>query len=154
MKKLLLICVVSLLLVSGWSHVLAAVLCPNMQDMPSCHMQTGNAITTTTISTHEGHQGMEMGDMLMTPPVVEREVNALEQPMASCCARRPALPPSSVMVSRGAEQPKKELGVILQTALKAIELPAPSFTPPVLSRQHAPPGASTPRHVLFSVFLI
>jgi hypothetical protein len=58
------------------------------------------------------------------------------------------------MVSKGAEQPKKELGAVLRKALKVIELPVPSFTPPVLSRQHAPPGVSTERHLLISVFLI
>ena len=145
MKRLLLICVISLLFVSGWSHVLAATFCPDMQDMPNCHMQTENAST----SEHQGHEGMEMGDQQMTS-----EANSLERPMASCCASRPALPPSSVTVSKGAEQPKKELGVVLQKTLKAIEPPTPSFAPPVTSRQHAPPTDLTPRHVLISVYLI
>jgi hypothetical protein len=150
MKRLLLICIISLLFVSGWSHVLAAALCPDMQDMPNCHMQTGNAPASS--SSHEGHQ--EMGDTQMRESVEVIEVNALEQPMASCCTGLPTLPPSSFMVSKGAEQPKKELGAVLQKALKVIELPTPLFTPLVLSRQHAPPGVSTQRHVLISVFLI
>ena len=150
MKRLFLICVISLLFVSGWSHVLAAAICPNMQDMPSCHMQTGNAST----SLHEGHKGMEMGDKQMTRPVVASEVNSLERPLASCCASRPALPPSSLIVSKGAEQPKKELGVALQKTPKAIAPPTLSFAPPITSRQHAPPGVSTQRHVLIGVFLI
>jgi hypothetical protein len=150
MKRLLLICVISLLFVSGWSHVLAAAFCPNMQDMPSCHMQTGSAST----SSHEGHEGMEMGDKQMTPPVVASEANSLDRPMASCCASRPALPPSSIVVSKGAEQPKKELGIVPQETPKAIGPPTPSFAPPVTSRQHAPPTDLTPRHVLISVYLI
>lgn len=150
MKRLLLICVISLLFVSGWSHVLATALCPDMQDMSGCHMQTRD----TSVSTHEGHQGMEMGDKQMSSHVVASEANSLERPMASCCASRPALPPSSIMVSKGAEQPKKELGIVPQKTPKTIAPPTLSFAPPVTSRQHAPPGGSTSRHVLVSVFLI
>jgi hypothetical protein len=148
MKRLLLISVISLLFVSGWSHVLAAAFCPNMQDMPGCHLQTESAST----SSHEGHK--EIGDKQMTPSAVASEVNSLERPMTSCCASQPALPPSSIIVSKGAEQPKKELGVVLQKTLKVIAPPTPSFAPPITSRQHAPPGISTQRHVLISVFLI
>jgi hypothetical protein len=150
MKRLLLISVISLLLVSGWSHVLAAAVCPDMQDMPNCHMQTENVST----SSHEGHEGMEMGDKQMTSPVEASEANALERPMASCCASRPALPPSSIIVSKGIEQPKKELAVVLKQALKVIAPPSPSFTPLLTSRQHAPPTSLTPRHILISVYLI
>jgi hypothetical protein len=151
MKRLLLISVISLLFVSGWSHVLAAAFCPNMKDMPGCTMQTGNTSTSTS-----SHEGMEMGDMQMTPGSAEGEVNAnaLERPLVSCCAARPEIPPSPVIASRGAEQSKQNLGAILKPALKAIAPPTTSFAPPVTSRQHAPPGASTPRHVLISVFLI
>ena len=150
MKRLLLICAISLLFVSGWSHVLAAAFCPKMQEMPDCHMQKA----PTSASQHEGHEGMEMGDMQMSPSALEDKVNSLERSVASCCANRSALPPSSVIVSRGAEQPRKELGAVLQTALKVIAPPTPSFAPPVASRQHAPPVDSTPLHLLLSVFLI
>jgi hypothetical protein len=151
MKRLLLICVISLLFVSGWGHVLAAAFCPNMQDMPGCAMQKAR---TTTSSQHEGHEGMEMGDMKMKPIATEGKAGALERPLISCCASRPEIPPAPAVASRGAEQSKQDLGAILKPALKAIAPLAPSFAPPVLSRQHAPPGASTPRHVLISVFLI
>ena len=148
MKRLLLICVISLLFVSGWSHVLAATFCPNMQDMPGCAMQTGHTSTSS-------HEGMEMYDMQMTPTIAESEVNAMQQPqMFSCCTSRPELPSSPVIASRGAEQSKQDLGAILQQAIKALAPQTISFAPPISSRQHAPPGASTPRHVLISVFLI
>lgn len=150
MKRLLLICVISLLFVSGWSHVLASALCPDMQDMSGCHMQTGD----TPVPAHEGHQGVEMGYAQMSSPVAAGEANSLERPMASCCASRPALPPPSIIVSKGAEQPKKELGIVPQKTSKAITPQTLSFALPVSSRQHAPPGVSIPRHVLVSVFLI
>ena len=148
MKRLLLICVISLLFVSGWGHVLAAAFCPNMQDMPGCAMQRGET------STHEGHEGMEMGDMQMPPVATESKAHTLERPLVSCCASRPEIPPAPAVASRGAQQSKQDLGALLKPALKAIEAPAPSFFQPITSRQHAPPGASTPRHVLISVFLI
>ena len=147
MKRLLLICVISLLFVSGWGHVLAAAFCPNMQDMPGCAMQAGNNSTSS-------HEGMEMSDMQTAPPATESKAHALEQPMLSCCTSRPEIPPSPVIASRGAESSKQDTGALLKPALKAIAAPTLSFAPPVTLRQHAPPGASTPRHVLISVFLI
>ena len=150
MKRLLLISVISLLFVTGWGHVLAASFCPNMQDMPNCHMQTGNV----SISPHKGHEGMEMGDKQTRQSAPQSKAGALERPLVSCCASRPEVPPAPVIPSRGAQQSKQDLGAILKPALKAITRPASSFAPPVTSRQHAPPGDSTPRHVLISVFLI
>jgi hypothetical protein len=150
MKRILLICVISLLFVSGWSHVLAAAFCPNMQDMPDCHMQAENVST----SPHEGHEGMEMGDMQHQQSVAEGKADALERPLAPCCASRPEVPPAPIAASRGAEQSRQDLGAILKPALKAIAPLTNSFAPPVTSRQHAPPGAATPRHVLIGVFLI
>jgi len=149
MKRLLLISVISLLFVSGWSRVIAAAFCTDMQDMPGCHMQQAKAST----SRHEGHEGMEMGGRQVRSPVVATEANSLEGPMASCCASTPALPPASLEM-RGAEQPKKQSGAVLQNAHKALGLPTAISNPPVLSRQHAPPEGSTPRHVLNSVFLV
>jgi hypothetical protein len=150
MKRLLLICVISLLFLSGWGHVLAASLCPNMQDMPGCSMQTENA----AISNMEGHEAMEMGDMQMMSSNTESKANALARPFVSCCASRPEVPPAPVFASRGAEQSKQDPSAALQQNLKALAPQLPLFATPVTSRQHAPPVASTPRYVLISAFLI
>ena len=149
MKRLLLICVISLLFVGGWSHVLAAAICPRTQAMASCPMQAGNKPAST-------HDAMEMGDMQMTPTTTESEVNALEQPMGSCphCFKQPEQQPSPVVASREVEQSRRDLVALLQQADKVSASQTTSFSPPVLSRQHAPPQASTPRHILVSVFLI
>lgn len=147
MKRLLLISVICLLFVSGWGHVLASAFCPNMQDMPDCHMQ----ITDTSAS---GHEGMEMGDMHHGTQAEERRAGSLGSPLVSCCASRPEAPPAPAVASRGAEQSKQNLGALLKPAVKVIVPPAPSFAPAVTSRQHAPPGAAAPRHVLIQVFLI
>jgi hypothetical protein len=151
MKRLLLICVISLLFVSGWSHVLASAFCPDMQDMPGCHMQTAS---TSSTSLHEGHEGMEMGDTQMPPTTTESKAHTLKRPLVSCCASRPQIPPAPIVARRGAEQSKQDLGALLKPALKALTQQTSSFAPSVTSRQHAPPGDSTPRHVLISVFLI
>jgi hypothetical protein len=150
MKRLLLICVISLLFLSGWGHVLAAAFCPNMQDMPGCAMQTERAATSNV----EEHEAMEMGDMQMPSSNTESKANALARPFVSCCASRPEVPPAPVFASRGAERSKQDTGAAPQQTLKAIAPQTPSFALRVTSRQHAPPGASSPRYVLISVFLI
>lgn len=150
MKRLLLISVICLLFVGGWGHVLAAAVCPNMQDMPGCHVQAAE-------TSARGHEGMEMGGTHHGASASEgREGSAgsLKRPLVSCCASRPEVPPAPVAASRGAEQSKKNLGDIPRPAVKAVAPPAPSFAPSVTSRQHAPPGAASPRHVLIQVFLI
>ena len=149
MKRFLLISIILLLFVSGWSHVLAAAFCPHMQDMPGCAMKTASTAHAS------GHEGMEMGDMQMPPRETDEKVGALERPLASCCASsRPDVPPAPVVASRGAEQSKQDLGALLKPLPKALEPTAPSFAPPITSRQHAPPGASAQRHVLINVYLI
>jgi hypothetical protein len=150
MKRLLLISVISLLFLSGWSNVLAAAFCPNMQEMPGCPMQRRE----TSASTHEGHEGMEMDDTQMASSNKESKAHALEQQLASCCLSQPEIPPAPVIASRGAEQSKRDTGAILRPAFKALAPTHSSFSLPVTSRQHAPPGASTLRHVLISVYLI
>jgi hypothetical protein len=140
------------LLVSGWSNVLAAAICPKTPAMAACPMQTGNKPT----SSHEAMEMGEIGDMQMTPAVAEDEANALEQPMGSCphCFKQPEQPSSPVVASKGAEQSKRDPGTIIRQAFKVITPQTATFAPPVSSRQHAPPQASTPRHVLINVFLI
>jgi hypothetical protein len=152
MKRLLLICVISLLFVSGWSHVLAAAFCPKTQAMSSCPMQVGD-------KHHQSHEAMErgeMGDMETSSTDTESEVNAFEQPMGSCphCFKQPEQQPSPVVASKGGEQSKRDTGILLQQAVRVITPQTTAFAPPVLSRQHAPPQASALRHVLLSVFLI
>jgi hypothetical protein len=153
MKRLLLISIISLLFVSGWSHVLAAALCPKTQAMAACPMQAGDKTT----SSHETMGMAEMGDMQQMPATIaEGESNVVEQPMGSCphCFKQPEQQNSPVVVSKGAEQSKRNLSVILQQAVQVITPQSTSFAPPISSRQHAPPQPTTARHVLISVFLI
>ena len=159
MKRLLLISIISLLLVSGWSHVLAAALCPRMQARASCHM----LLEHHTSSAHEAMKMTgEMGEMQMSETTLyEGEVDALGLPSGSCphCFYRSENPTSTVVAVKGVERSRRDQGVILQQAIKAFAPLATSFTPPISKRQHAPPGATTTttttaRHVLISIFLI
>ncbi|HEY0378503.1 MAG TPA: hypothetical protein VGC87_16435 [Pyrinomonadaceae bacterium] len=147
MKRLLPICAIFLLFVSGWGHVLAAAVCPNMRGAGGCQMRAGNG------SAH-GHEGMEMGGTRLPAGDAEGGVGSLERPLASCCAGRPEAPPAPVVASRGAGQSKQDLGAVLKPVPKSIAPPAPSLALTVTSRQHSPPVAPTPRHVLVNVFLI
>jgi hypothetical protein len=155
MKRLLLICVISLLFVSGWGHVLGLAFCPNMRAVPGCVMQRSmDSAAATTSTSAQSHEGMEMNDMQVEQGFIAGEADSMERLPASCCMNRPDAPSTPVVVSRGAEQSKKEPGATLQPTLKAIAPPAASFAPPVSSRQHAPPSPKTQRHVLINVFLI
>lgn len=115
-------------------------------------MQMGNH----QASSHEAMGTGEMGDMQMTPTSLEDEVTAVDPPLGPCphCFSKSEYPTSTVVAVKGVERSKRDLGVILQQAVKALAPQTSSFAPPVSSRQHAPPGVSIPRHVLISIFLI
>ena len=156
MKRLLLISVISLLLVSGWSHVLAAALCPQMQVKASCPMQ----MMDHSSSSHETLATGAMGAMVEMPMTETRvstaEVNALDPPMGSCphCFSKSEYPTRTGVAVKGVDQGKRNLRVIHQQALAPIAFQTRMHAAPILSRQHAPPRAPTARHVLISVFLI
>jgi hypothetical protein len=162
MRRLLIITVISLLLVSGWSHVLAAALCPQMQVKASCPMQMMEHSPSSHEAMAKGAKGAngamgEMGDMPVSETAVSTaEVNALDPPMGSCphCFSKSEYPTSNIPAVKGVNQGKRNLRVILQQALARIAFQTRSFAAPILSRQHAPPRAPTARHVLISVFLI
>ena len=147
MKRLLPICVISLLFVGGWGHVLAAAFCPNMQDMPACHMQAAD-------TSAPGHDGMQMGGMHMPEGAEDARAGSFKRPLASCCASVPEAPPAPVVARRGAGRSKQDMGALLNPAPRAVAPSPPPMAPEVTSRQHAPPGSAAPRHVLIQVFLI
>ena len=153
MKRLLLIAVISVLFMSGWSHVVAAALCPNMQVKTSCPMQMMDHST----SSHDAMEIGEMVDMAMPDTTVSGgEANAVDPPMGSCphCFSQSEHPTSTVVAVKAVDQSKRDLRVILHQSLTPIASQASSFARPVLSRQHAPPRAPTARHILINVFLI
>jgi hypothetical protein len=153
MKRLLLISVISLLFVSGWSHVLASAFCSKMQAKATCPMQ----MKDHSPSSHEAMAMGEMGDMQMSETTVaDGEVGALSPPLGSCphCFSKSEHPTSTAITAKGVEQSEQDLGAVLQQTLNDVAPQTSSFAPPVTSRQHAPPGAATARHVLINVYLI
>ena len=156
MKRLLLISIISLLFVSGWSYVLAAALCPRMQVKASCPMRM-ESHSSSPRQTMEMGEAVETGDMQMSETTIsEGEVNALGLPPISCphCFSRSENPSSTVIAVKGIERSKRDQGIILQQAIKAFAPLTSTFAPPISKRQHAPPQAPTARHVLINVFLI
>jgi hypothetical protein len=153
MKRLSHIGVITLLLTVNWGAVLAAASCPRAQGHACCHAKS-SAHEHGMSPTHDGMATGGMGNMAALSDD-DGNVEALDQPPESCrhCMSHPGVPVTAV-VSSAQGQSARELSAAPTTTLKTSAAHPSSFAPPVVSRQHAPPGASTSRHVLISVFLI
>jgi hypothetical protein len=141
------------LLVSAWGNVLAAALCPHMAaDHSCCHAQFSHSSAS-----HEMMGEMQMGDMQMTPaaPAHGSEGNAFTQPGMSCeyCIGYSQMT-ATPNTLRQATQTKHGIELSAPLAPSQSITVASSFVPSVTSRQHAPPGDISSRHVLLSVFRI
>lgn len=159
MKRSLLIAVVMVVSVSGWGAVLAAALCPHMQrDHACCAAKASGAHQHGQMMAH--HEGMMMEGMEeMTAPAtsaIDENARAITGTESSCghCMSQPGPPARSIIVARADDQSRKEL--------RAAPAQTPNLTSPfiasstslITSRQNAPPGDQSPRHVLISVFRI
>jgi hypothetical protein len=137
------------LLLSGWGNVLAAALCSKMQVASCC-------LIKTTHDSAPSHEAMAMDSMAMMP-AADGEANSMSQPAASCahCLSSPDLPFKSVVTVNSVRESERNLSApVAAPVLRSLAAFSSSFAPPVSSRQHAPPGSSTSRHVLINVFLI
>lgn len=168
MRRATLLLVIPLLLLSGWSNVLAATLCPHMMHDHSCcpagkhsdssHEQIVAAHDEMAMS-EMGEMG-DMGGMEMTPaPVKPSEDvvnNAISQPINQCahCLSHSA-PTTTTSIIGSVNQAKRDGEA---PALQVLNQFVPKLQPAVLlisARQHAPPGVHlTPRHILIGVFRI
>jgi 3-oxoacyl-[acyl-carrier-protein] synthase III len=93
-----------------------------------------------------------------SPPAFSEDVvaNKFDQPIESCahCFGHSGVanaPVSSVSVS---DHSGKEIGSVLLPGSRFNVRPAIALAQIGLPREHAPPGSSTPRHILINVFLI
>jgi hypothetical protein len=139
------------LFASVWGSVFAAAFCP--------HVKLGHACCRTRRghdqSAHAMAGEMQMGDTQMLPaadPV--NEGDAISQPVEPCehCMGRsqaPAVSFALVEINRTHHRADAPPAASSQLALSST-----SFTAHVTSRQHAPPGTSTTRHVLINIFRI
>lgn len=141
------------LLVGAWGNVLAAALCTKMASGHSCCLVQG---APQTDASHDGMADMQMGDMQM-PPEVKQEItsNLLTQPEAECehCMSHSSLA-TGPNTLREADQIRSSENVAAPLASADQVSLSPSFVPQVNSKQHAPPGATASKYVLFSIFRI
>ncbi|HEX8069296.1 MAG TPA: hypothetical protein VF546_05060 [Pyrinomonadaceae bacterium] len=139
------------LLMSAWGQVLAAAMCPHMQqDHACCHAQQAAQ------DDHASHQ--MAGDMQMTPDAESAqsaEVTASEKPIEGCDHRmgRSSQSPSTVTL-READRTNRGSELAAPTPASRLTDLAQPFTTTVPSREHSPPKASADRHALLSVFRI
>ena len=154
MKRLYHIGVITLLLAVNWGAVLAAAPCPRAQGHACCHAKSlahGHGMSPA-------HDGMAVGGMEGMAALSDDGGNgeALDQPLESCahCMSHSGFPVTAVVASGAQGQSGRELSAAPPPTLKTSAAHPSSFAPPVVSRQHAPPGASHSRHLLIGVFLI
>jgi hypothetical protein len=183
MKRLLLPSLALLLVMSSVGHVLAAAFCPRVLGHECCFAKTSGH-THNSRSTHEdmpvhdmpvdampmhhaGMHSMPVDDVAIdaTPTsdslsstVISDEApgNRFDQPVESCahCMSHSSVPNAPVSFVSAPDQSKKDFGSVTSPVSSFLVRPAMTPAQIGLPREHAPPGMSTPRHILINVFLI
>jgi hypothetical protein len=156
------------LFVSGWNVVLAAAFCPHAgaqqtvlpkAEEASCHSESGQAKEQQTNS-HTGSN--EASHDMKAQPIAALRIPGDNRQTAAqsfragtcahCCIGRnesPATPASAQEITLQ----RRDTGSVAQQATALLSLTV-AFTAQFTPTQHAPPGLSNRRHILFSVFLI
>jgi hypothetical protein len=160
MRRFLLTASVLLLFVSGWSQVLAASLCSHTPGAHACCRTKDAGHEHGQASSHhemamDGMEGMEMPAEEVAPADNKSNAISVGQPVADCAhclghSQTQTVPVASItsdQSGRGNEPLAPPVTGLLSPLASA-------FAPPITSRQHAPPGTVTSRHVLISVFRI
>lgn len=155
---------------SGWGSVLAAALCPhanlgaakavaavNMAVDQACHSAKPEIVAKPDC--HDPSMGQETAaDMEPSHAMPGNEGNSAalvalpENLPCTHCMGRPEIPASTVIARQNVAPKRSPEPATAQAASPLI--PLLSFTLPVIYRQGAPPGSSTPKHLLISVLLI
>lgn len=145
MKRLAPIAVGLLLFASGWGQTLAAAFCP--------HALGGHACCLANRTSHK-HDHASHHEATPSPNTTAGGVAAsLDQPTEKCghCMSHPQLPTTP---AAGAAGQSMSGGGLAAPPAAVADAATPIFTKAIISRQHAPPGVSSPRHVLINVFRI
>jgi hypothetical protein len=145
MKRLAPIAVGLLLFVSGWGQTLAAAFCP--------HARGGHACCLANRRSHD-HASRHEAAPPSSKVTAGGVAASLAQPTEECghCMSHPRLP--AVPAAGAASQLNSVEGLAAPPPAAVADASTPVFTPAIISRQQAPPGVSSPRHVLLSVFRI
>jgi hypothetical protein len=136
----------------GWGSVLAAAVCPHagrapkpVQAKPHCHADAPAAAMS----------GMEMpvaAEASPEPPSCNARAPQHNETCAHCLTHNAPVP--APLSLRQKNESKRTADVIAPNSLSTPVAPQPLLALPVLTRQGAPPGTSTRRHILNSIFLI
>jgi hypothetical protein len=160
------------LLMSGWGGVLAAAFCAHDAGQPNAMAEDHECCRAKLegveqehcaleSSKHSSHEAMTTDEMEAMSPVAEQATPdsgfAFKQNDTTClhCVSRNGLP-TTVIVTREAEQKKRDAHGFAHAAPKLIVPPAAAafFAQTPLNRQGAPPGIAARRHLLLNIFVI
>lgn len=153
------------LLISGWGSALAAVLCPHagmnqalpMPEDHSCHSTKFEA--TAANQHHRGeHQEATHEDKMKPVGIPQLQGDghtALGRPAGTCahCMSQNELPATPASMREVTLQ-KREAGKLVVQKTLLITPPLAVSVSRFVPSQHAPPGLSAPKHLIFGVFLI
>lgn len=137
----------------GWGSVLAAAVCPHvgstpkpvLEAKPHCHADAPPAAMSDMEMPVEARASLEP---------LSRDAQALQHnETCAHCLTHSAPVPAPVSL-RQKNESKRAADVIAPDSVPTLVAPQPLLALPVLTRQGAPPGASTRRHILNSIFLI
>lgn len=141
------------LLAGAWGNVVVAAFCPHMELAHSC-CAMGSA--PQSAMSHHDMGDMQMGEMEMTGAMNHAAgSNALGQPDIACevCISH-SQSPAAPGTLREAEQTRRGENATTPIALADLITIVPPFVRQVHSKQYAPPGFKTSRHLLFNIFRI
>jgi hypothetical protein len=133
------------------------------------HGMTMNSMTDESMPMDGGDmQGMMMDDANVLPasniheaaqlanPEVLVTTNKLGLPIDACphCMSHSGVPNAPISSVSVADQSNKDFGSTPLPVSRFLVRPSMTLAQLGLPREHAPPGISTPRHILINVFLI
>jgi hypothetical protein len=173
-----------LLVISSLGHVFAAAFCPRMLGHDCClaktsglhpaqshqhmHSMAMNDMTEGSMPM----DGDDMQDMVMNdadvPPLSTigavqvsnseelTPTNKLELPIEACthCMSHSGVRNAPISSLSVADQSNKDFGSVPLPVLRFLVRPPMTLAQIGLPGEHAPPGTSTPRHIIINVFLI
>jgi hypothetical protein len=171
MKRIFVIGLTLLLLLSSLGHVFAAAFCRHPQGHECCLKKASNHLHESSSSNDDmSMDGMVLDDMAMNDSAprhtempffpagadAEALTSRFHQPVESCshCMNHSGVPNAPVSFVSVPDQSSKESGSILLPVLSFRLTPAITIAQSGPARQHGPPGRTAPRNILICVLLI
>ena len=146
---------------SGWGTAMAAALCPHANLNAAKSAAEKRAVKSRPASKphcHDSAMEQDAGAQMEMPPSVPgskasyASLGLQDETPCTHCMGQNEIPVSTVLAVQKAEQKRSLESPVTQAILQAT--PALTLARPVIYRQGAPPGPSTPKHLLISLLLI